>query len=283
MWSNFHTHSNYCDGKTSIAECVAMARSQNMVSVGLSSHAPLPFESKWCMNPERLDAYITEISEVKSTQERTQVYSGLEVDYIPGLISPDTFRNRLDYTIGSIHFVEQMSNGIRWEIDGTHQFFLEGLHNIFKDNIRNAVSRYFQLTREMVETSPPDVVGHLDKIKMQNLDSKFFSETDAWYASEIKATLDVIANSNCILEVNTRGIYQKKTTTTYPSPWVLELAFKKNIPITISSDAHHPDDLTNCFSETAQMLLGIGYKKISVLHDNRWSQFEFTPHGIVIK
>jgi histidinol-phosphatase (PHP family) len=83
--------------------------------------------------------------------------------------------------------------------------------------------------------------------------------------------------------VNTRGIYQKKTTTTYPSPWVLELAFKKNIPVTISSDAHHPDDLTNCFSETAQMLLNIGYKKISVLHDNRWGQFELTPHGIVIK
>lgn len=283
MWSNFHTHSNYCDGKTSITECVSKAHRENMVSVGLSSHAPLPFECKWCMKPERLDAYITEISDIKKSQGQTQVYSGLEIDYIPGLISPDTFRNKLDYTVGSVHFVEEMSNGIRWEIDGIHQFFLEGLKDIFKDNIRDAVTRYFQLTREMILTSPPDVVGHLDKIKMQNQNDKFFLETDSWYVSEVKATLDAIANSDCILEVNTRGIYQKKTTTTYPSPWILELAVEKNIPVTISSDAHHPDDLTNHFAETAEMLLNIGYKKISVLHNNQWSQFEFTPHGIVIK
>jgi histidinol-phosphatase (PHP family) len=283
MWSNFHTHSNYCDGKTSITECVARAQEENMLSVGLSSHAPLPFECKWCMKPDHLDAYITEIREAKRTQKHTQVYCGLEVDYIPDLISPDSFRNKLDYTIGSIHFVDAMTNGVRWEIDGTHQFFLEGLKNIFRDNIRDAVSRYFHLTREMILKTPPDVVGHLDKIKMQNHDNKFFHEQDAWYVSEMKATLDVIASSNCILEVNTRGIYQKKTATTYPSPWVLELALKKNIPITISSDAHHPDDLTNHFSQTAQMLQTIGYKKLSILHDNRWSEFELTPHGILIK
>jgi histidinol-phosphatase (PHP family) len=283
MWSNFHTHSNYCDGKTSIAECVTKAQSQNMISIGLSSHAPLPFDCKWCMKPDRLDAYITEISETKRTQGYTQVYSGLEVDYIPEVISPDAFRSKLDFTVGSIHFVDRMSNGVRWEIDGTHHFFLEGLRDIFKDDIRDAVTRYFQLTREMIVTSPPEIVGHLDKIKMQNHDNKFFSEEDAWYVSEIKATLDVIANSNCILEVNTRGIYQKKTTSTYPSPWVLELALKKNIPVTISSDAHHPNDLTNHFSETAQTLLNIGYKKISVLHDSQWKQFELTTNGIVIR
>jgi histidinol-phosphatase (PHP family) len=235
------------------------------------------------MNPQRLNEYLTEIRDIKGTPLHMQLYSGLEIDYIPGVISPDTFRKQLDYTIGSIHFVDQMSNGTRWEIDGTHQFFLEGLKDIFKDNSRDAITRYFQLTREMIKTSPPDIVGHLDKIKMQNHDNKYFFEHDAWYVSEIDETLDVIADSACILEVNTRGIYQKKTTTTYPSPWVLEKAFKKNIPITISSDAHHPDDLTNCFSQTAKMLLTIGYKKISILYDNRWEQFDFTQHGIVIK
>ncbi len=283
MWSNFHTHSNYCDGKTSIGECIEKARKKNMVSAGLSSHARLPFDCKWCMKSDRLDAYITEISEAKGTPSHTQVYIGLEVDYIPGLISPEAFRKQLDYTVGSVHFVDQMPNGVRWEIDGTHQFFQEGLNEIFKGNVRDAVTRYFELTREMIRNYPPDVVGHVDKIKMQNHDNKFFLESDAWYVSEIKSTLDAIANSNCILEVNTRGIYQKKTTTTYPSQWVLKLALEKNIPVTISSDAHHPDDLTNCFPETAKMLLNIGYQKVSVLHDNRWSQFELTPHGIVIK
>ena len=283
MWSNFHTHSNFCDGKSSIAECFQRARKENMVSVGMSSHAPLPFECKWCMKPERLDAYLTEIREEKSTPSHTQIYCGLEIDYIPGIVSPDTFRKHLDYTIGSVHFVDQLGNGIRWEIDGAHQFFLEGLKEIFNDNTRDAVTRYFELTREMLHISPPDVVGHLDKIKMQNHDNKLFRESEKWYVDEVNKTLDVIAETGCILEANTRGIYQKKTTTTYPSPWILEKALKKNIPVTISSDAHHPDDLTNCFSDTAKMLLTVGYKKISVLYDNRWKQFDFTRHGIIIK
>ena len=49
MWANFHTHSNYCDGKGLLDEYVAQAISLGMLSLGFSSHAPLPFESSWCM------------------------------------------------------------------------------------------------------------------------------------------------------------------------------------------------------------------------------------------
>jgi histidinol-phosphatase (PHP family) len=280
MWSNYHTHTFYCDGKASIEETLKRASDERMMSLGVSSHAPLPFDCKWCMKGEDFAAYCQEIDRLRTTTS-TQLYCGLEVDYIPGVISSHTFREQVDYTIGSIHFVEQFRDGRRWEIDGTHAFFLEGLADIFQHDIRAAVTRYYELTREMVTHATPDIVGHLDKIKMQNRPDALFQETDAWYEDEILKTLDAIARNGCILEINTRGIYQRKTTTTYPSPWVLEIARKKNIPITISSDAHHPDDLTNTFEETATMLLQIGFKKICVLNNGVWSPFEFSSHGII--
>ena len=126
MWSNFHTHSNYCDGKADISEYVRKAEQLNMVSLGFSSHAPLPFPCKWCMKSEDMDLYLNSISKMQQENSSIQIFKGLEVDYIPNVISPDDFNDRLDYTVGSIHFVEQLPDGTRWEIDGQHNFFLEG-------------------------------------------------------------------------------------------------------------------------------------------------------------
>jgi histidinol-phosphatase (PHP family) len=82
--------------------------------------------------------------------------------------------------------------------------------------------------------------------------------------------------------VNTRGIYQKKSATTYPSPWILELLQQENIPITISSDAHHADDLVNQFESTATLLQRIGFKKIHVLYQGEWKPFTFNENGIIL-
>src|SRR5690349_10901605 len=120
MWSNFHTHSKYCDGKGEVTSYISKAEELNMMSLGISSHAPLPFSNPWCMKPENLEDYLSAISAAKATSNAVEIYAGLEIDYIPGIISPDDFRNKLDYTLGSIHFVEQFEDGTRWEIDGPH-------------------------------------------------------------------------------------------------------------------------------------------------------------------
>ena len=280
MWTNFHTHSNYCDGKGELMDYVDEAKSLNMLSLGFSSHAPVPFPTKWCMKADMLPAYLNAIDNIRALTPGLQIYKGLEVDFIPDVTSPNLFKDKLDYTVGSVHFVETLPDGTHWEIDGMHTLFLEGYSKIFKNNIRDAITRYFELTREMITTACPSVVGHVDKIKIQNVDGKFFNEADAWYQEEVKKTIDAIYNSGAIVEVNTRGIYQKKSATTYPSPWILELLHQNDIPVTISSDAHHKDDLINQFRETALLLKKIGFKTITALHDKTWKQFSFTELGI---
>ena len=274
-------HSTYCDGKSELMDYVDQARKLNMISIGFSSHAPVPFPTKWCMKAERFDDYLINIEKIKKSNSFVEIYKGMEVDFIPGVTSPNLFRDKLDYTVGSIHFIEKFPDGTPWEIDGTHALFLKGYSEIFNNNIQDVITRYFDLTREMIAMACPSIVGHLDKIKIQNPDNKFYKETDAWYQDEVKKTIDLIHSSGAIVEVNTRGIYQKKTDTTYPSPWILELLHKKNIPVTISSDAHHSDDIINQFPETALLLKKIGFKTISVLSEGDWKPFSFDEHGII--
>src|SRR5688500_16801497 len=280
MWSNFHMHSTYCDGKSEIMDYVDEARKLNMISIGFSSHAAVSLPTKWCLKAEDLGAYLAAIRTIKSSHSFVEIYKGLEVDFIPGVVSPNQFRDKSDYTVGSVHFIEKFFDGIPWEIDGLHSLFLEGYSKIFNNNIQDVISRYFELTREMVSTACPSEVGHLDKIKIQNINNKFFMESDSWYQNEVKKTIDLIRESGVIVEVNTRGIYQKKSDTTYPSPWILEILHKKNIPVTISSDAHHRDDIINQFPQTALLLKKIGFKTISVLSEGAWKPFSFDEHGI---
>jgi histidinol-phosphatase (PHP family) len=225
------------------------------------------------MKSEALGDYLREISGLKTFSRTVEVYAGLEVDFIPGLISPRDFAAQLDYTIGSIHFVETFSGGDGWEIDNTAQVFDDGLQKIFNGNIREAVSRYYELTREMIRDHTPSVVGHIDKIKMHNVQNRFFREDEGWYVDEIEKTIAALKSVDTIVEVNTRGVYQRKTETTYPSPWVVEKLRKNNVKITLSSDAHHPRDLVNGFGDAAAMLTYAGYSEIHILDDGDWKPY----------
>lgn len=279
MWSNFHAHTYYCDGKGTPEEYLQAAAEKGLTTIGFSSHAPLPFPCNWSMKRETFDQYLAEIKSAQVKFPDLAVYTGLEADFIPDVVKPSDFRSRLDYVIGSIHFVDGFE-GKRWEIDNTLNVFTEGLEKIFRNDIRAAICRYQQLTREMILRDPPDIVGHLDKIKIHNLPEPRFDETEEWYMREIDRTLQVIRDANIILEVNTRGIYKKKSPTTYPSPWILERALHLQIPVTLSSDAHHPDDLIREFEGSAGMLKDVGFKYLSILKGGIWKQVPFNAYGI---
>lgn len=278
MWSNFHTHSAYCDGKGRLKEYVDAAKIAGLKQLGFSSHAPLPFSTKWSMHPAALPRYLGEIETLKKQHPEIEIYKGLEIDFVPALVSIADYRSCLDYTIGSIHFVDSFE-GKHWEIDNTLTVFKEGLTRIFQNNIRKAINRYYELTRQMMAESAPDIVGHLDKIKIHNTAEPFFEESDDWYRLEIDRTLMAIRDRGSIVEVNTRGIYKKRSPTTYPSPWILERIHDSRIPVMINSDAHHPDDLIREFPPAIALLKDIGFKNISILKAGIWKEMPLNEYG----
>jgi histidinol-phosphatase (PHP family) len=220
--------------------------------------------------------YLEEIEQARHAFPDLEINSGLEVDYIPDTISPRIFAPKLDYTIGSIHFVDGFE-GKFWEIDNTFEVFNEGLSTIFGGDVRAALARYYHLTREMIVKGEPDVLGHMDKIKINA--SRFFDESERWYRDEIDKTLKIVSETGTIVEVNTRGIYKKKSESTYPGAWILERILHQGIPITMSSDAHHPEDLVREFEPTRNMLADLGFKNICVLKKGIWKNMPLSEYG----
>lgn len=285
-WVNYHSHCNYCDGSQAAGEYVQAAMEAGFIVWGFSSHCPLPFENSWSMDSGAQLAYLAEINDLKEKwKEQIQVYAGMEVDFIPGVCGPESKMNRfpeLDFSIGSIHHVDAFEDGSPWEIDGTYKLFKKGLHQIFNNDARAAITRYFELTRWMLLLETPDILGHLDKIKIHQNKEGLFSEEEEWYRMQVIKTLKVMSNTHAVLEVNTRGLYKGHSLDVYPSRWILQIANDFNIPVTISSDAHEPEEAAAGFSFAARILQEVGYKQVAILHDGIWKDVNFDESGIEI-
>jgi len=119
-----------------------------------------------------------------------------------------------------------------------------------------------------VATQKPDIIAHLDKIKMHNK-NRYFTEEEGWYKDIVWKTLKFIADkSNCIVEVNTRGLYKKRSDTFFPGPAILEQIHHLKIPITLSADAHQPAELNGYYEEAIKLMKEIGFKEL-VCFDNK--------------
>ncbi|MFM9074306.1 MAG: histidinol-phosphatase [Bacteroidota bacterium] len=268
MWADYHIHSVFCDGKSTHAELVSRGEALGLRSMGFASHGPLPFPCNWCMPADRLGEYVAGIRALNQ-QSPVEVYAGLEIDFIPGKVGPVDFRDRLDYTIGSIHFVDSF-DGQDWEADNTLAMFKEGLEKVFDNDIRKAVTRYFELMRLMMETSRPDIIAHMDRIKVHNQKEHFFDEQATWFRDAVSETLEAAARYGVMVEVNTRGLYKKRSIETYPGPFGIKRIAELGIPVMLASDAHHTDDLTGLFGEVVGALHSAGIRNLMRLEQGKW-------------
>jgi histidinol-phosphatase (PHP family) len=222
------------------------------------------------MKSASLELYFEEIDSARKTSRDIEIYRSLEIDFIPNVQGPSDFATQLDYTIGSIHFVHSFPSGEPWEIDGNNSLFSKGLQEIYHGSVQDAIHEYYDLTRQMIRNNPPTILGHLDKIKIQNQENKLFDPESRWYRSEVLATLDVLAQSTCFVEVNTRGLYTAKTNETYPGPWILQEMKKRSIPIVFTSDAHHRKYLISHFSDAKKAAFDAGYRSCKALRQGIW-------------
>lgn len=272
---NHHAHSCFSDGQLHPQDYVQEALLQALEGYGFADHAPIPGASISLMSLDDLNAYNLTIDQLKNDYgHRIRLYKALEVDYIPGLInvqSPHIQQANLDYTVGAVHYVDQLNDGTPWGFEASVEHFQRGISEAFGGDIQAAVCRYYALIREMVTDFPPDIVAHLDRIKKLNQQNRFFNEYDEWYRNEIIDTLEVIAEAGVIMEVNTKGYYNGEIDDMYPSGWILEIAHEMDIPVHLASDAHHPLNITKGFNYGAEILHKAGYRSLHVMGKKGWT------------
>jgi histidinol-phosphatase (PHP family) len=272
---NLHNHSHYCDGSSPPEEYILAAIKKGFHTLGFSSHAPVPFENSFAIkNEQMLLKYADEIRHLQAKYaEDLHVFLSLEIDYIPGIThSFQYFKDlaKLNYVIGGVHLIKNPQKQGLWFIDGPKQeTYDDGLQRIFDNDIKKAVTTYWEQVREMIETQKPDMVAHLDKIKMHNR-NRYFTEDEPWYVEQLDKTLDLIAKHKTIVEVNTRGLYKGRSDETFPGKMALHKIHQLEIPITLNSDAHKPEDLTGFLKEAREILKEIGFKNLKLFTSRGW-------------
>lgn len=271
---NLHTHTHYCDGSSKPEDYIKHAIELGFYTLGFSGHAPVPFPNKFAIKEQELNSYVTEIRALQHKyKNKLSLYLSLEIDYIPGII--DDFQKinsvcNLDYIIGSIHLVKGESDSNLWFIDGGKQEVYDaGLEIVFGGNIQKGVTAYYHQINEMLSTQKFDILGHFDKIKMHNKD-RYFKEDELWYLNLVDESLDLIKSKGVIIEVNTRGIYKGRSKSLFPGIEILKKIKDRQIPITLSSDAHKPEELGLLLKETSETLIHLGFKELLCYGENGW-------------
>ena len=293
---NLHTHSVYSDGKSQPREIVEEAIRQGLTTIGFSEHSPLPFDNTFSVKSADMPCYVAEIARLKAEfKDKIDIYCALEADYLTGISEPFAVtkeKYHLDYLIGGVHLVinpalrqaqgpaktkvvepvetpSSIADQI-WFIDGPRwEVYDEGLQKFFDGDIRRAVCRFFDQSNEMIENEQFDIVAHFDKIKMHNRD-RYFHEDEPWYRKLALETLDLIRQKGLVMEINTRGIYKKRYNGFYPSPWLMEEAFKMGVPAIISADAHHFSEITLEFAAAEEALRRAGYRSVVNFKDGHF-------------
>ena len=274
MLTNHHTHSLYSDGSSQPEEYIIEAVSKGFHVLGFTEHSPLPFENPFSFRKENKEEYTSLMQSLKKKySSQIAVYSGMEMDYIPGMsenFSKIKAEYKLDYLIGSVHLVRPENNDELWFTDGpNYETYDLGLKELFAGDIRKAVTTYYQQLNEMIETQHFDIIGHFDKIKMHNRD-RFFKEDEPWYMALVNETLDLLQDRDIIVEVNTRGIYKQRSETTYPGLDILKQVKKLRIPVMVNSDAHKPHELDGEFGYGFSILKEAGIDEVVYFKGNGW-------------
>ena len=122
----------------------------------------------------------------------------------------------------------------------------------------------------MVSNESPDIIAHFDIIKKYNKNSFFYNEDDKWYKNIIFESLEIIAQSNSIIEVNTRGVLKGLEDEFYPSNFILDKIKELHIKLCINTDAHHPNDVAALLPEARELLIAKGFKELFIFDEKGW-------------
>lgn len=265
MLANFHTHTVFCDGKSTPEEVVLSAIQKGFSAIGFSGHGYAPYDLKCCMTDT--EGYRQEILRLRDRyRNEIEIYLGVEED---AFYSVD--RSRFDYIIGSCHFIRLHDK--YYPIDSKYECFKDCLALFEGDPLRFAEA-YYRAFCDYLARRKPDIIGHFDLItKFDELDTSLFLQNPD-YQKIAAAYITRAAQSGSIFEVNTGAISRGMRTTPYPSADLLHVLKKLDAPLILSADSHHKDTLDFAFEETKQCLREIGFTKLFTLRQGGFVPYQ---------
>lgn len=258
---NFHSHTQFCDGRASMESMARSAVAAGMKHYGFSPHSPIPIPSPCNMLTLDVDQYLSEVERLKNMPElrSCKFYAAMEIDYLGSEWGPanEYFKTLpLDYTIGSVHFIPSQK-GEYVDIDGHFDSFARRMKQNFDGDIEYVVDTYYRQSLAMIEAGGFDILGHFDKV---GLNANYYApgiEDSSFYRSRVEGLVDVIIAHGCVVEINTKAREQHGRF--FPGERYLHALVDAGITLVVNSDAHHPERITASRDEAFEILKRLGY------------------------
>jgi histidinol-phosphatase (PHP family) len=245
--------------------------------LGFSSHCPLPFYNEGNMEISRLGDYKAEVRRLgrEWSDLGLEILLGLEIDWIPGLCSPRdaVFRGAgLDYSIGSVHYVDLPGSG-RFAVDEGAEDFEANVSNIAGDDPGTALYEdYYRMLGQLIDAGGFDILGHFDLVKKNNGEGRWFDEASHGYVEAALGAAHRLAGKDIVAEINVGGMSRGKVKEPYPSLPILRELHAGGVRITFSADAHAPEHLGANLDTARELARTAGYNSIAVLTEGRWKE-----------
>jgi len=200
-----------------------------------------------------------EIDRLRERNGDLQIRAGIELDNDP-VHSPAGGKwieknwDKLDYVLGSVHFLERDDRMFDSVPDGAAQFEGRNIDEMYVD--------YFRRIRELIATGLIDSLAHLDLIKIHG------HRPTADIGALVAETLEFVRARNLTIELSTAG-WRKPVDELYPSDSIIELAMEQGIPFTTASDAHSHVQLGENFVNLAQKIREIGIRHVCIFEKHK--------------
>ena len=246
---DLHNHTVLCNHATgSVDDYIEKAIELGINEYGFSCHAPMNYDPKYRMKLEEKATYEKWINDAKEKyKDKIKVLLAYEVDYLNGYVLEEILNSKVDYLIGSVHFLQNKNE--LWGFDNPE--FIGVYASVDIDKVW---TDYFDAIKSMAKTNSFDIVGHLDLIKV----FRFLPKKDIRIIA--KEALKEIKKSNMVLEINPAGL-RKPISETYPSRQLLEEAYSLGIEITFGSDAHSVEHIGFGYEDSINLAKEIGFNK----------------------
>ncbi len=263
MRVDLHNHTSLCNHASgNMEEYIIQAIKLGIDVFGFSEHAPMQYDKKYRMSLDDMPFYEESI---KFLQEKysgqIQIKKSFEVDFLQDLVLDEIKNAKVDYLIGSVHFLRDKKSF--WSFDDPE--FIGGYEN---KNIDKLWLEYFEAIEQLAKSRLFDVLGHIDLLKL----FKFLPKKEI--KSLALGALKEVKKANMVLEINSAG-FDKPIKEQYPSKDILELAFELGINITFGSDAHSIAQVGRHYLKCTKLAKDIGYKKCVIFSNKEKELVDF--------
>ena len=248
MLYNYHTHTTFCDGKSTAEEMVQKAIELGFTELGFSGHSYTEFDLEPCMTREGTEQYKTEITRLKEKYNtQIKILLGIEYDY-----HSDEPIDDYDYILGSVHYLYK--DGEYLCIDYSRDKQIEAVNKYYNGDFYSYIEDYYATVADLYNKTKCDIIGHFDLIVKYNSDGSLFDVNHPRYVAAWKSAADAIIKTPAVVEINTGGMARGHVKAPYPSEEIIDYFKSHGKKLIFSSDCHNKDFLLCGYDDVKKYL-----------------------------